>query len=129
MDQSQNRPGPSEKWVKCIKILREPTEGDRAAFVAGKSSLDIKRKAGHSGDGDEDSDADAEDEDDLDKLDAVDELDALDDDKIPVQWDPNQHYSQFLFRLIESKGIEGCSSMVSLSENHKLSCHANSLGT
>lgn len=106
--------GPSQvRWVRCLKLLRDPTPQDKAAFT---SSAAADKTEGPSYQ--EDSDAE---EDDPDEIEVNDETlksmtgrqQKKEENKTrpSAQWQPGVHYTQFLFNLIDISGAKGISTM------------------
>lgn len=105
---------PKIRWVRCVKLMREPTEKDMEAFT---SNAKAER-----GDNEEVPD-DAEPEDkeqgehqtDGETLNAnpkSKKVTAESKQRIAPQWHPGIHHTQFLFNLIHSTGPNGLSTMV-----------------
>ena len=101
-------------WVRCLQLLREPTESDRMTFMTTKNpekAARLKAKvAGHSsfmdndaGDFDEEVESDDDEEEDPEV--------ALLRKRIPPQWRPDLPYTNFVFNIIDNAGPDGISSM------------------
>lgn len=106
-------------WIRCVKLLREPTEQDKIGFTSNAIS---NRKKPNDGKAQDDSDSafDTDDED-LEELEADD--DTMDrirrtgnskgkKQRIPAQWKTSMHLTQFIFNLVHSCGTKGISTMV-----------------
>ncbi|KAF2225943.1 hypothetical protein BDZ85DRAFT_73500 [Elsinoe ampelina] len=122
---------PKERWVRSVKLLREPTQADRDVFMA-----DMKRSSAYMQpgnvpkvDSDDDDDSDLDMEMDLDDS-AVADLTLLDDTETILRdvgndadehkddsnyaipsWIPDVHYSNLFYDLVASRGSKGISSM------------------
>ncbi|GAB7351127.1 hypothetical protein MBLNU459_g1587t2 [Dothideomycetes sp. NU459] len=102
------------RWVRCVKLMREPTEKDRHAFT---STAHLPKE--ESVDDQNDSDVDEEDQAELEGDDSMlqpiaglgrtKEMEVV--ERIPAQWHPYLHQTQFLFYLINSCGTTGISTM------------------
>lgn len=102
------------RWVRCVKLMREPEERDKAAFV---SNAAAERGIEEDKDDSEPEPAD----DDLEEVDADEEtlptvtkfgeLGAETKQRIPPQWHPGMHHTQFVFNLVQSCGTAGISTM------------------
>ncbi|KAG8632048.1 hypothetical protein KVT40_001188 [Elsinoe batatas] len=118
-----------ERWVRSVKLLREPTQADRDVFMA-----DMKRSSAYMQPGVVPKvDSDDEDDSDLDMdMDdsAVGDLTLLDDTETILRdvendaaehkddsnyavpsWIPDVHYSNLFYDLVASRGSKGISSM------------------
>ncbi|KAH0279793.1 hypothetical protein KCU91_g1492, partial [Aureobasidium melanogenum] len=99
-------------WVRCIKLMREPVEKDLEAFTSTIKSGKVGKAAE---DQESDAEADADEDDDYVEIDAA-ALDGLGKmteltRRVPPQWRPDMHHTQFFFQIIASAGTKGLSTM------------------
>ena len=102
---------PKAEFVRCVKLMRDPTESDRLAFNTASKRSGFPSQEGENDDADDDGVDEDDDEDDDDDTVMLEAAGDIASSRIPPQWIPDLHYSQFLFGLIDSKGPEGISSM------------------
>lgn len=95
-----------DRWVRCLKLMREPKETDRQAFMSEGRRTEKESGAEKVGD-----DNDAESDDDMATLEAMDAVDDSQSVILPSQWTPDLHYSNLVYRVIETHGPQGISSM------------------
>ncbi|KAI5241313.1 hypothetical protein E4T43_05540 [Aureobasidium subglaciale] len=99
-------------WVRCIKLLREPVEKDKEAFTSTIKSGKVGKVVE---DQESDAEADADNDDDYVEIDAA-ALDGLGKmteitKRVPPQWQPGMHHTQFFFHIIANAGTKGLSTM------------------
>lgn len=99
-------------WVRCIKLMREPVEKDLEAFT---STIRVGKAGKAVEDQESDAEADADEDDDYVEIDAA-ALDGLGKmteitRRVPPQWRPDMHHTQFFFQIIERAGTKGLSTM------------------
>ncbi|KAG9828608.1 hypothetical protein KCU60_g15556, partial [Aureobasidium melanogenum] len=99
-------------WVRCIKLMREPVEKDLEAFTSTIKSGKVGKAVE---DQESDAEADADEDDDYVEIDAA-ALDGLGKmteltRRVPPQWRPDMHHTQFFFQIIASAGTKGLSTM------------------
>lgn len=111
----RNRKQLKVRWTRCVVLMREPTENDRAAFTSQSAAERVVNE-------DDPDESEPEDED-LDELEAIDETSTVAGpsavkpfvkQRVPPQWHPGVHHTQFIFNLIDSCGTAGISTMVCL---------------
>jgi hypothetical protein len=99
-------------WVRCIKLMREPVEKDLEAFT---STIRVGKVGKAVEDHESDAEADADEDDDYVEIDsaALDGLGKMTEitRRVPPQWRPDMHHTQFFFKIIESAGTKGLSTM------------------
>ncbi|KEQ74812.1 hypothetical protein M436DRAFT_42522 [Aureobasidium namibiae CBS 147.97] len=99
-------------WVRCIKLMREPVEKDLEAFT---STIRVGKAGKAVEDQESDAEADADEDDDYVEIDAA-ALDGLGKmteitRRVPPQWRPDMHHTQFFFQIIDNAGTKGLSTM------------------
>ncbi|THV69172.1 hypothetical protein D6D28_06103 [Aureobasidium pullulans] len=99
-------------WVRCIKLMRDPVDKDKEAFV---STIKVGKQGKVVEDQESDAEADADDDDDYVEIDAA-ALDGLGKmtetaKRVPPQWQPDMHHTQFFQQIIASAGTKGLSTM------------------
>lgn len=105
-------------WVRCIKLMREPVEKDKEFFI---STINLRKSEKHTADHMEsDAEADADEDEDYVEIDsaALDGLGKMNEitKRIPPQWHPGLHHTQFHFQSIKSSGTKGLTTIVSPSQ-------------
>ncbi|KAK4997115.1 hypothetical protein LTR66_003403, partial [Elasticomyces elasticus] len=109
-----------DKWLKCVKLLRDPLETDRTAFTSGEE----KRRNNFTHDNGE-YDAEGEADDDAMDLDTAgtdenvrdgtydeDEIGDLETSaRIPPQWNPDRQMTSLIYDYVDNAGEHGVSSM------------------
>jgi hypothetical protein len=99
-------------WVRCIKLMREPVDKDLEAFT---STIRVGKVGKAVEDHESDAEADADEDDDYVEIDsaALDGLGKMTEitRRVPPQWRPDMHHTQFFFQIIESAGTKGLSTM------------------
>lgn len=103
------------RWVRCIKMTREPEARDKAAFVSTAAAA----RALEEGNDNSEPEADEEDMADSNAVGALNVVTGLGQSgqmtkskqRIPPQWDPSLHQTQLVFNLVQSFGTEGVSTM------------------
>jgi hypothetical protein len=99
-------------WVRCIKLMREPVDKDLEAFT---STIRVGKVGKAIEDHESDAEADADEDDDYVEIDsaALDGLGKMTEitRRVPPQWRPDMHHTQFFFQIIESAGTKGLSTM------------------
>jgi len=119
------------RWLRCVKLERDPVESDRLAFMSGikkdgaenQSKTLASQNDGRINNDDEDADADADadaadSEDDLTMLDTVDQVHSTEGDYLTPQWTMDTHYSNLFFDVVHASGPQGISSMVCSPDCH-----------
>jgi len=115
------------RWLRCVKLERDPMESDRLAFMSGikKDEVESQLKTSapqndeRTNDDDEDADADpADSDDDLTMLDTVDQVHSTESDYLTPQWTMDTHYSNLFFDVVHASGPQGISSMVCSPDCH-----------
>lgn len=99
-------------WVRCIKLMREPIDKDLEAFT---STIRVGKVGKAVEDQESDAEADADEDDDYVEIDAA-ALDGLGKmteitRRVPPQWRPDMHHTQFFFQIIDRAGTKGLSTM------------------
>ncbi|KAL1302957.1 hypothetical protein AAFC00_003275 [Neodothiora populina] len=103
------RPQAKVRWVRCINLTREPTEKDRAAFTSTVvADSDMKREKDIIPIAPELTIGEA---DGLGSKDNTNDVESGTKQRIPPQWHPGIHHTQFVFNLVNSCGTEGISTM------------------
>lgn len=125
VDQSNNH------YTKCLHLVREPTEQDRAAFVGKKTTVNLEVDDGQ----EVDSAVQENHQNEIDMGEDVAEDDTESDagsdmdfeqgtssatQRIPPQWTPDIPLNNFIFKIIDNAGPAGISSM---------ELHRRSMGT
>lgn len=114
---------PKARWIRCVRLRHEPTENDRHAFT---STTNLPKEPSAADQNDSDTDADDEDLAELDGNDPM--LQSVvksrkwnaekSVERLPPQWQPLMHQTQFMFHFIDSSGAAGLSTMVCISYHH-----------
>ncbi|KAK3698747.1 hypothetical protein LTR37_016837 [Vermiconidia calcicola] len=98
------------KWMRCLQLLREPTQKDRASFISTtKSAVEHKMGSGTTSTTavlvqDESSDEDAEHESD------DDDVLVTSTNRVPPQYTPDFPNANLIFNIINNAGPDGISS-------------------
>jgi hypothetical protein len=98
-------------WVRCVKLMREPNDKDKDAFVSSRTGKSDKT----ADDSDAEADADADEDDDYVEVDAaaLGKMGKMAESmkRVPPQWRPEMHHTQFFFQIVKSAGTKGISTM------------------
>ena len=98
------------RWTRCIDLLRDPTEKDKAAFTSHAAAERANEVVADDSDDDQIDDGDATDYPSTNFGPSKDKPQTK--QRFPPQWHPGVHHTQLLFNLIESCGTDGISTMV-----------------
>lgn len=93
-------------YVKCIRLLRDPTDADRKAFISKKPLAQDELDA----EGYEDADFEPDDTVEVGAVDVA-EANARVLDRVAPQWTPSIPHTQFIYNLVHSRGSAGISTM------------------
>ncbi|EKG16449.1 B-block binding subunit of TFIIIC [Macrophomina phaseolina MS6] len=107
----------SQKWYRCIKIVREPTQRDRMIFVTMSMKEAKKHKRATEAGEDEDAEGDLDVDEENEEAGASQALVQQESDvqeirRLPPQWDPDRPVINLLWDIIKTTGRSGATTAI-----------------
>ncbi|KAB2576400.1 Transcription factor tau subunit sfc3 [Lasiodiplodia theobromae] len=107
----------SQKWYRCIKMVREPTQRDRMIFVTMSMKEAKKHKRETEAGADEDAEGDLDPDEEVEEAGASQALVQQESDvqeikRLPPQWDPDRPVINLLWDIIRATGHSGATTAV-----------------